>query len=72
MTSKITQITQITQYPTCNDCGQKMTEINGNGWYTCPDCGQKIRDNKDGTWTWRDELFKPNKTQSLREETKAQ
>jgi predicted RNA-binding Zn-ribbon protein involved in translation (DUF1610 family) len=44
-------------YPICKSCGSKMTEYDGCSWYTCPKCGQAIRDNENGSWTWRDEIF---------------
>lgn len=45
-------------YPICNLCGAGMTEYDGCSWYTCPECGQAKRDNGDGSWSWKDELFK--------------
>ena len=43
---------------TCNICKSKMTEYDGNAWYTCPNCGQGKRDNGNGTWTWKNEIFR--------------
>ena len=47
----------MSDYPNCKSCGAKMTEYDGCSWYTCPECGQAIRDNENGSWTWRDEIF---------------
>ncbi len=45
-------------YPICKSCGKEMTEYDGCSWYACPECGQAVRDNGNGSWTWRDEIFK--------------
>jgi len=47
----------MSDYPICKSCGAKMTEYDGCSWYTCPECGQAIRDNGNGSWTWKDEVF---------------
>ena len=39
-----------------------MTKYDGNAWYTCTKCGQGIRDNGNGTWKWKDEILKKNKS----------
>ena len=47
-------------YPTCDLCGEKMTEFDGWAWYTCPNCGNTVRILEDGTTTWERELFGPS------------
>ena len=50
----------MSNYPICKTCGAKMTEYDECSWYTCPECGQAIRDNGDGSWTWKDEIYDEN------------
>lgn len=47
------------EYPTCDLCGEMMTEFDGWAWYTCPNCGNTVRIFEDGTTTWERELFGP-------------
>ena len=53
-------------YPTCDLCGEKMTEFDGWAWYTCPNCGNTVRILEDGTTTWERELFGPRTGHSSR------
>ena len=53
-------------YPTCDLCGEKMTEFDGWAWYTCPNCGNMVRILEDGTTTWERELFGPRAGHSSR------
>lgn len=45
------------EYPTCDACGEKMTEFDGVSWYTCPFCGNMVRKDEGGKLTWEREIF---------------
>lgn len=44
-------------YPTCDLCGNSMTEFDGWAWYTCPECGNRVRIIDDSI-AWEREVFK--------------